>query len=108
MIIYDDFAKLELKIGKIVEAAEHSNADKLLVLKVEIGDAVVQVVAGIKAYYGSQEVVGKQVVVLANLEPRQLRGIESQGMILAAQTPDKSQLCLIVPEKEMPAGSIVK
>lgn len=108
MISYEDFAKLELRIGTIVEASDHPNADKLLVLKVNIGETVVQLVAGIRGFYQAADVVGVQVVVLTNLEPRLLRGVESQGMVLAASTADKTQLVVVTPQKEIAAGSIVK
>jgi methionyl-tRNA synthetase len=84
MITIEEFRKLEMKVGKVVEAAEHPNATKLLVLKVDIGEpAPRQLVAGIKGHYAPDQLVGKSVVVLANLQPALLRGVESQGMILA-------------------------
>ena len=83
-ITYEDFVKLDMRIGTVVEAVNHPNADKLLVVKVDLGDHVRQFVAGIRGTYQAEEMVGKQVVVLTNLAPRALRGVESQGMILAA------------------------
>lgn len=85
MITIEDFRKVELKVGKVVEATDHPNADKLLLLKVDIGEeAPRQVVAGIKGHYEAGQMVGKTVVVVSNLKPATLRGQESQGMVLAA------------------------
>ena len=106
MITYEDFTKLELRAGKILEAAAHPNADKLLVLKVDLGDKQVQLVAGIKLYYQPEALIGKNVVVLANLEPRQLRGVESQGMVLAAH--DESGIKLLAIDGEIKPGSGIK
>lgn len=106
MINYDDFAKLELKVGKILEVEVHPNADKLYVIKVDIGEKVVQVVAGIKNYYTPEELKGKNVVIVANLEPRGLRGVESQGMLLAAHSGDT--LTVITTDRDALSGSIVK
>ena len=103
----EDFQKLAFRVGIITEAAEHPNADRLLVLKVDVGDgAPRQVVAGIKGAYQPAELIGKRVVVVANLKPAQLRGVESQGMVLATQ--DSSGLTLVVPERAIQPGSVVK
>ncbi|MFA5199596.1 MAG: methionine--tRNA ligase subunit beta, partial [Candidatus Omnitrophota bacterium] len=83
MVSIDDFRKLELRIAEIKEVNDHPNADKLLVLKLDLGDRQKQVVAGIKAHYTKEELLGKQVVLVDNLDPVILRGVESQGMILA-------------------------
>ena len=102
-----DFQKLVLKTGVIVSAEVHPNADKLLVLKVDIGEAAPrQVVAGIRGSYQPEQLVGKQVVVVANLKPALLRGIESQGMVLAAS--GEGPLVLISPDSPVKAGSTVK
>ena len=106
MATIDDFRKLELRIGQIKEVNDHSNADKLLVLIVDLGDRQKQVVAGIKNFYAKEELVGKQVVLVDNLDPVILRGVESQGMILAGS--DENILALISPEKGLKPGSIVK
>lgn len=84
LINYEQFAAVDLRAGKILEASAHPNADKLVVLKVDLGPlGVRQVLAGIRAYYQPEELVGKTVIVVANLAPRMMRGLESQGMILA-------------------------
>ena len=106
MISYDDFSKLELRIGKIVEADNHSNADKLYVLKVDTGEGIIQMVAGIKKSYTTEELVGKHVVVITNLEPRTVRGVESHGMVLAAQSGDT--ISVLIPDKEVAPGAVVK
>ena len=103
----DDFKKITLRIGVVVEAADHPNADKLLVLKVDIGEASPrQLVAGIKGSYAAADLVGKRVVVVANLKSAVLRGVESQGMVLAAS--DNAAIVLVSPERPIGAGSTVK
>lgn len=106
MINIEEFRKLELKIARIKEVAEHPNADKLYVITLDLGDRTKQVVAGIKKCYTSQELVGKLVVVVDNLEPALLRGVESQGMILAAS--DENYIAVLSPDKEVKLGSVVK
>jgi methionyl-tRNA synthetase len=105
-ITIDDFKKLELRTGKVLEVTPHSNADKLYVVKVDIGTEVRQVVAGIRPYYPDPAVlVGKTIVVVANLQPAMLRGVESNGMILAAT--GGGSVVVLTPEKEVPPGSKV-
>ena len=106
MATIEDFRKLELRVGEIREVLDHPNADKLYIVKVELGDKPKQLVAGIKGSYKKEDVVGKQVVVVDNMEPALLRGVESQGMILAAS--DESGFSVVGPEKKMKLGSIVK
>jgi methionyl-tRNA synthetase len=107
-ITYDDFAKLELKVATVAEAKVHPNADKLLVLQLDVGGERRQVCAGIRAYYTPEQLVGKLVVVVANLEPRPLRGEISQGMILAATDPASGRVVVISPTEAVASGSIVK
>ncbi len=107
LISIDDFAKLSLRVGVITAAQPHPNADRLLVLTVDIGDGPArQVVAGIKASYQPEQLVGKQVIVVANLKPATLRGVESQGMVLAASDPNG--IVLMSPERPVRVGSTVK
>jgi methionyl-tRNA synthetase len=107
MINYEDFAKVELKVGKILEAADHPNADKLYILKVDIGEGVVvQLVAGVKNYYKPEELTGKLVVVVVNLEPKLLRGVESNGMVLAANAGEN--LAILTLDREIPPGTKIK
>jgi methionine--tRNA ligase beta chain len=106
-ISYEDFEKLNIRIGTIKEAKQHPNADKLIILKIDEGrDELRQLVAGIKQAYEPEEIIGKQIVFLANLEPKELRGEISNGMILAAD--NKGRPVLLHPDKEVPPGSIVK
>ena len=107
-IAYDDFAKLELRVATIVEAKIHPNADKLLVIQVDLGGEKRQICAGIRAFYAPEQLVGKQVVVVANLEPRPLRGEISQGMLLAATDPTSGRVVIISPSENVAAGSVVK
>lgn len=106
MIKLEDFKKLELKVAEIKEVMDHPQADKLYILKVDLGDKSKQIVAGIKGSYQREELLGKQVVVIDNLEPAVLRGVESQAMLLAAS--DEAGITIISPLKKVKLGSIVK
>lgn len=94
-ITIDDFAKMELRVGRVIEANKHPKADRLLVFKIQLGSEVRQIVSGIAKFYDPKDLVGKNVVIVANLKPVMLRGIESQGMILSAATDDDSKLVVI-------------
>jgi len=110
-INFDDFARLDLRIGTIREAEAHPNADKLLKLQIELGDERRQICAGVKPYVDDpQSLVGQQIVVVANLEPRKIRGEESHGMLLAASVTEGDQLqdvVLLQPGKQVPSGAAV-
>lgn len=106
MITLDEFKKLELKVAAIKEVKDHPNADKLYVITIDLGDKQKQIVAGIKNSYSKESLIGKQVVVVDNLEPVSLRGVESQAMLLAAQ--DEQGIFIISPERKVKLGSIVK
>ncbi|AHM55535.1 methionyl-tRNA synthetase MetG [Peptoclostridium acidaminophilum DSM 3953] len=93
-ITIDDFDKLELRVGEIVDAQKHPKADKLLVLQIKLGSEKRQIVSGISKHYKPEELIGKHVVVVCNLKPVKLRGIDSQGMILAAVNDDENKLVL--------------
>ncbi len=105
-IAIDDFMKIELRVAKIIEASEIEGADRLLKLQVDLGSEKRQLVAGIKKTYTPEELVGKHIVVVANLKPARLRGEESQGMLLAAQTDDGP--ALVSFDKDVPPGALVK
>ncbi len=105
-INYDDFAKMDLRIGTILEAKKVEKADKLLELKVDLGFEIRTIVSGIAAHFEPEKLIGLKVQVLANLAPRKLRGIESQGMILLAETQDK-KLVFVSPNDDCEAGSTV-
>ncbi len=83
MITYQDFKKLDLRVGEIIEAEEIEDADSLYKIKVDLGDEKRQILAGIKKFYSLEELVGKKIIVLVNLEPKEMFGEESQGMLLA-------------------------
>jgi methionyl-tRNA synthetase len=108
-ITYDDFVKLDLRIATILEASEHPNADKLLVLKIDTGGDQRQIIAGLKQWYAPDQLVGRQIVIVANLAPRKMRGLESQGMLLAASVGDEevTNVVLLTPMTEVPPGSRV-
>lgn len=113
MINFDDFQKLEIKIGTILEAEKIEGADKLLKLKVDLGPSNTSgqaekriIVAGIAESYKPASIIGKQIPILTNLEPRTLRGVESQGMILAAVVDEKA--ILLKPIKKVPNGTKIK
>jgi methionine--tRNA ligase beta chain len=106
MIAYEEFQKLELKIGTVIEAEKIPETDKLLKLKVDFGSETRQIVSGIAEVIPAEEIVGKQYPFILNLEPRVIRGIESQGMILAASDGEKP--VLISPLNTVPPGSTVK
>lgn len=89
MITIDDFAKVELRTAEVLAAEAHPNADRLLVLRVRVGEEERQIVAGIRGHYEPEALVGKTLVIVANLEPAQLRGVESQGMLLAVRDGDR-------------------
>lgn len=105
-ITFDDFTKVEMVVGKILEAKEHPDADKLLVFRVDIGEESPRtIISGIKKWYEPSDLVGKNVIVVKNLAPRKMRGIESQGMILASDFDD--ELSLLTTLKDMKPGSKV-
>ena len=106
MATYEDFKKLEFKIAKIKDALEHPNADRLFVLQVEVGDKTKQIVAGIRSTYKKEDLIGREVILVDNLDPAVLRGVESQGMILAAS--DEKGFSIIMPDRNVTPGSIVK
>lgn len=106
---YDDFAKLDLRVGKVLEVAHHPNADRLLVLKVDLGSETRQIIAGIRSDYSPETLLGRQIVVMANLAPRKMRGLESQGMLIAAVVRDEaeetSNVVILTTEKDVPPGT---
>ena len=105
-IVYDDFAKLELKTGTVTACEKVAKADKLLKLEVDLGMEKRTIVSGIAQHYTPEEMVGKQVIVVTNLAPRKMKGIESQGMILTAEDSD-GKLQLLKPENPVSPGSNV-
>ena len=102
-ISIDDFAKVELKTAEILEVEKVEGADKLLKLQIKVGEENRQIVAGIAEHYSPEELVGKKIVVVANLKPAVIRGVESNGMLLAISTKDS--VILVTPENtDVPSG----
>jgi len=107
-IQYDDFAKLDLRVATVLECRPHPNADKLLVLQIDLGTEKRQICAGLRLHYPDpQELVGKQIVVVANLAPRMMRGEISNGMLIAATDPGTGKVIIITPAGTMAPGSKV-
>ena len=106
-IQYDDFAKLDLRVATVVECRPHGNADKLLVLQIDLGSERRQICAGLRQHYQPEQLVGKQIVVVANLAPRTMRGEISQGMLLAATDPTTNRVIFVSPSEAAAAGSKV-
>jgi len=105
MIPIEELKKLYLRIGTVKSAEPHPQADRLLILKIDLGSEERQLVAGIRGHYTAEELIGKQIVVVANLQPAKLRGVESQGMLLAAR--DGEGIVILSPEKSVSAGAKV-
>ncbi len=103
---YAHFAQLDLRVATIVAAREHPGADKLLLLEIDVGDVRKQIVAGIRAHYRAEELVGRQIVVVNNLEPAVIRGESSSGMLLAAT--DGAAVVLLQPDRQCQAGARIK
>ena len=103
-VAYADFAKLEMRVGKIVEVKRHDNADKLYIARIDVGDRTLQTVTSLVPYYSEEDLLGKTVVVLCNLAKAKMRGETSECMLLCAETEDESESVLLTPERIMPAG----
>jgi tRNA-binding protein len=112
-ITFDDFAKIDLRVATILAAEPHPNADRLLKLQIDLGGETRQICAGIRQYVNDPgQLVGRQIIVVANLAPRQIRGEQSNGMLLAASVVDPGEtnprdVVLLAPVKSAPAGSTV-
>src|SRR5207253_1968204 len=106
-IKYDDFAKLELRVATVLDCKPHANADKLLVLQIDLGGEKRQICAGLRLHYQPEQLIGKQIVVVANLAPRQMRGEISQGMLLAATDTASGNVIVVQPGDQVAAGSKV-
>lgn len=103
-ITYDDFDKLQFAVGEVISCEEVPKSKKLLLFKIKIGTETRQIVSGIKKWYKAEEMIGKKVMVLVNLKPAKLAGLMSEGMILSAEDAN-GNVCVMTPEKDMPAGS---
>ena len=105
LVSFPEFQKLDLRVAKIIAVERVPNSEKLLKLEVNLGGLKRQIIAGIGKHYESEALIGREVVVVANLEPRTLMGLESQGMLLAAN--DEGPVILI-PDREVPPGSTIQ
>jgi methionyl-tRNA synthetase len=108
VITIEEFQKIELRVATILSAERVPGTEKLLKLQIDLGSEHRQLVAGIAKHYTPEELIGKQIVVVTNLQPAVIRGIESQGMLLAASTDDSSQLALVTLQRPVPNGCRVK
>lgn len=109
LVSIQDFARFNLRVGQVISVEPHPNADRLWVLKVDLGPlGQRQLVAGLKAHYPAEGLLNHKIIMIANLQPAMLRGVESQGMLLAAVSDDKSQVVFLTPEKDIPVGSRIQ
>jgi len=107
-INYDDFSKLQLRVATVLECVAHPNADKLLVLQIDLGDEKRQICAGLREHYQPESLVGRQIIVVANLAPRQMRGEVSNGMLLAATDSASGRVILASVAEPVAPGSQVR
>ena len=108
IISYEDFAKLDLRVAKIKKVEEIEGADKLYKLTIDVDELGERVIcAGIKQHYSKEELQGKKIIIIANLAPRMMKGVESNGMLLAACSDDHEKVILLAPEKDIEVGSKV-
>jgi len=105
-ISYEEFAKIDLRVATVLAARPHPNADKLMLMQIDVGDRQKQIIAGIRGHYDAEQLVGRQVVVVNNLQEAMLRGEESAGMLLAAADGDR--VILLQPDSQCKPGSGVK
>jgi methionine--tRNA ligase beta chain len=106
-INYDDFAKLDLRVATVVDCKPHPNADKLLVLQIDLGTEKRQICAGLRQHVAPEQLIGKQIVVVANLAPRMMRGEMSQGMLIAATDTETKKVVTVTISEMVAAGSKV-
>ncbi|MEI6058233.1 MAG: methionine--tRNA ligase subunit beta [archaeon] len=104
-ITYEDFEKLDLRVAEIEDVEEIKGADKLYKLTISLGSETRTICAGIKQFYSREELKGRKIIVLSNLAPRNLKGIESKGMLLAASNDDHTKVILLAPESDIEPGS---
>jgi tRNA-binding protein len=106
MITYEDFKKLEIRTAKILDAKPHPNADRLYIVDIDLGIEKRQIVAGIRNHYEIGQLIGKNIAVITNLEPAFIRGVESNGMLLAAS--NNTDLSILTLDKDILPGSVIK
>lgn len=102
-----DFAKVKLRVARVIEARDHPNADKLLIITVDLGTEQRQICAGLRGYYTPEQLIGRNLVVVTNLAPRMMRGEESNGMLLAASNAEHTQVIFLTPESDIEPGAAV-
>ena len=109
VVSYDDFCKLDLRVAKITAVSDHPNADKLIIIDIDLGTEQRKIIAGLKPYYQPESLVGKNIVVVTNLQPRKMRGLESNAMLLAASymEGDDRKVVVITPDDQIPPGAEV-
>jgi len=105
-ITINEFSKIKLVVGKVIDVKDHPNADRLYILKVDLGNEVRQIVSGIKQWYKKEELLNKKIIIVYNLQPKNFRGVESQGMLLAAEDGN-GNLSLLTVDKDIKEGSYV-
>jgi len=107
LIKFEDFARMDIRVGNVLTAVELEESDKLIKLEVDFGEmGKRQIIAGIKAWYKPKDLIGRQLVFIVNIEPRKMMGFESQGMVLAADSEDG--VAVLFPEKEVKNGTSIK
>ena len=106
MVSLKEFQQLELRVAEVLEVKPHPNADRLYVVNIKVGEEHKQIVAGIRTHYSESELIGKKVVIVNNLEPATIRGVESQGMLLAAN--DGEKLVVLTLDREIASGAQVR
>lgn len=110
IVSFDEWMKLDLRVGQIEKVEDIEGADKLYKLSVDVGEEIGKRIlcAGLKPHYSKEELEGKKIILFVNLQPRKIKGIESQGMILAAVKDDESEVVLLTPEKDIEVGSRIR
>ena len=108
-VSFEEFSKLDIRVAKVLEASDHPNADKLIVMKIDLGDDQRQIIAGLKPFCKADDLAGKEIVVVVNMAPRKMRGLESNGMLLAATVGGEQlqDVVVLTPQREVPPGSPV-
>ncbi len=104
-VTFADFKKIDLRVAKVLEVEEILGADRIWKLRIDVGSEQKTIVAGVKKFYSREQLLGKSVIIVNNLEPSLIRGVESQGMLLAAK--DETHLSLLVLDQDLPPGSLV-
>ena len=106
LITFDEFKRIEIKTAKILDVRDHPDADKLYIVDIDLGSEKRQIVAGVKKHYTPQELIGRDVAVIVNIQPAVIRGVESNGMLLAAS--DSEMLSILTLDKSLSSGSTIK